>query len=229
MFNKQTRVIVAEDDYLVGEAITRALEQIGCRLMGIAPDGISAVEMASAIKPDVILMDIQMPEINGLEATRRIQKKCPTPVVILTAYESQELLLEATGAGVSAYLTKPPKPTEIERAIAVALARHGDLMELRRLNSVIQAAGDRLKAKSLEFESKNRELETKNAALLSALDEIEVLRVREILPLCSYCKRVRNDEGYWERVDVYINEHTPAEISHGICPECKKKYFPEYE
>ncbi len=128
-----TRVIVAEDDYLVCEAISCALEELEFELMDTARDGQEAVELVCSSKPDVVLMDIKMPEIDGLEATRRIQERCPTPVVVLTAYESQDLVREASEAGVSAYLTKPPKPPEIERAITVALARHNDLMELRRL------------------------------------------------------------------------------------------------
>lgn len=63
------------------------------------------------------------------------------------------------------------------------------------------------------------------AELQAALQEIQTLR--GILPLCSYCKKIRNDKGYWEQVEVYIHKHLQADISHGICPECMQKYFPE--
>lgn len=69
-----------------------------------------------------------------------------------------------------------------------------------------------------------KELEQKNIELNKALDEIRTLR--GILPLCSYCKKIREDEGYWEQVDVYIHKNTDANISHSICPDCMEKYFP---
>jgi len=80
-----------------------------------------------------------MPEIDGLEAASQIQERCPVPVVVLTAHESQDFVDKASEAGAAAYLTKPPKPAEIERAITIAIARHKDLMELRQLNRKIES------------------------------------------------------------------------------------------
>ena len=91
---KKIRVLVAEDDYLVGETIKRALKQTGYELVGKASDGVEAVEMAVSLRPDVVVMDIQMPELDGLEAAGRIQEHCPMPVVILTAHESDQRQLE---------------------------------------------------------------------------------------------------------------------------------------
>lgn len=227
MVSKQGyRVFIAEDDYLVSETISRVLGQIGCELAGKASDGRQAVEMVCRDRPDVVLMDIQMPGMDGLEASRLIQERCPTPIVILTAYESQELVDEASKAGVSAYLTKPPEPSDMARAIAVSVARHDDCMALRRMNADLQAASERLAAKSRELEAKSQELETKNAELQKLLEEVKTLR--GILPVCSYCKKVRNDKGYWEKVDVYISDHTLAEISHGICPDCLEEHLSDF-
>ncbi len=61
--------------------------------------------------------------------------------------------------------------------------------------------------------------------LEKTLDEVKTLR--GIVPICSYCKKVRNDQGYWDQVEVYVREHTEAEFSHGICPECLKQHFPD--
>ncbi len=199
------RILVVEDDYLVSETIVRMLKGIHCELAGKASDGIKAVEMVCSERPDLVLMDIQMPDMDGIEAACQIQEQCPTPIVILTAFETQELVERASEAGVCAYLTKPPTVQEIERAITIALARHGDLVALRKMNT---------------------ELETKNAELQAALDEIETLR--GILPVCMYCKKIRDDTGYWEQVDIYIGRHTPAKISHGMCPDCMKEHFPDY-
>ena len=205
------RVLVAEDDYLVGEEISRTLTAIGYEQTGLASTGEEAVELVSALRPDVVLMDIRMPGCDGLEAARRIQRDHPTPVVVLTAYESQDLLDQAGEMGVGAYLTKPPRAGDIKRAITIAMARHRDLVELRRLHAEVEIA-------NLRMESRNTELE-------SALTEINTLR--GILLLCSFCKKICNDEGYWEQVDVYISTRTEAEISHGICPDCMKTHYPE--
>jgi AmiR/NasT family two-component response regulator len=203
---QKPRVLIAEDDYLVSETIKRALKELDYELVGKTSDGVEAVEMACTVKPDVVLMDIQMPELDGLEATRQIQSRCPMPVVVLTAHESQELVEKASEVGVSAYLIKPPKHTEIERAITIALARHDDLMACRELKA---------------------ELETQKEKLEKALAEIKTLR--GILPICASCKNIRDDKGYWNQIEVYIRDHSEAEFTHGICPECAKKLYPDLD
>ncbi len=125
------RVLIAEDDYLVGETIKGLLEDVGYAVVGEAADGLEAVEMTQSLRPDVVLMDIKMPDVDGLEATRLIHERCPTPVVVLTAHEVPELVEEASEAGVGAYLLKPPNVREVERAITIAVARFGDMMKLR--------------------------------------------------------------------------------------------------
>lgn len=207
----KVRVLVAEDDYLVGEEIRRVLESIGYEQVGLASTGEEAVELVSVLRPDVVLMDIRMSELDGLEAARRIQRDHPTPVVVLTAHESQDLVDKAGEMGVAAYLTKPPRSDEIERAVTIAMARHHDLVELRRLYAELMKA--------------NQQVESKNEELERALEEIKTLR--GILPLCSFCKKIRNDEGFWERVDVYVSARTEAEVSHSICPDCLKTHYPE--
>jgi AmiR/NasT family two-component response regulator len=135
---KSVRALIVEDEPLVGEMIQRTLEDIGCTVAGKAVDGLQAIEMAQTLRPDVILMDLEMPNIDGIEATRCIYKRCPTPVVILTAYEDQELVERASAAGAGAYLIKPPDAREMERAITIAMARFDDMMELRRLNAALE-------------------------------------------------------------------------------------------
>ncbi len=137
--HKNIRVLIAEDDYLVGEMIKGLLAEVGYSVAGEAGDGLEAVEMVQSLRPDVVLMDIKMPDIDGIEAVRRIHEHCPTPVVALTAYETPELVQEASAAGVGAYLVKPSTAQEMERAITVAMARFDDMMELRRLNAEQQA------------------------------------------------------------------------------------------
>ena len=194
---EDTHVLIVEDDPMVGEMIEGLLEDIGYTIAGKAIDGLQAIEMTQSLQPDVVLMDIKMPNMDGIEATRHIYESCPTPVVVLTAHEAPELVEGASAAGVGAYLVKPSNMREMERAISIAIARFDDLMELRRLNAELQDA-------------------LAQAKTLSGL-----------LPICSSCKRIRDDEGYWAQLETYIQEHSDILFSHGLCPECAKKLYPE--
>jgi two-component system, response regulator PdtaR len=195
---KKLTVLVAEDDSLVSDIIQSQLESIGCVVVGKASDGYQAVEKAAALDPDIVLMDIEMPGQDGLEATRHIQQAKPRPVVLLTAHDTQELLARAGDAGVGGYIVKPTSPQELDRTMAIALARFGDLVELRRLNGELREA------------------------LAS------VKRLSGMLPICASCKKIRDDKGYWQSVEAYLMERTDALFSHGCCPECRKRLYPEF-
>ncbi|HXW00169.1 MAG TPA: response regulator [Anaerolineae bacterium] len=195
---KKVGVLIAEDDPLVSEMIRGTLEDLGYTVVGEAIDGRQAVELTGVLQPDVILMDIEMPGVNGIEAAQQIYATHPTPIVMLTAYETPTLVQQASMAGVGAYLVKPPRARELERAIIIAMARFDDLMKLRRLNKELQAALAKVK-------------------MLSGL-----------LPICASCKKIRDDKGYWQQVEVYIQDHSEAEFTHGFCPDCLAKLYPDY-
>jgi AmiR/NasT family two-component response regulator len=203
--------MIAEDDHLNSEMIKGLSEEIGYTVVGEATDGLKAVEMTRSLQPDVVLMDIKMPDMDGLEATRLIFERCPTPVVVLTAYEAPELIEEASAAGVGAYLVKPPDVREMERAISIAMARFDDLMELRRLNAELQTGNEARERLILELQH--------------ALDQVKTLS--GLLPICSSCKKIRDDEGYWNQLEAYIQDHSEVVFSHGLCPECAKELYPE--
>ena len=189
------RVLIAEDDVLIGDVIQSELERMGHQVAGRAVDGRQAVALTRSLQPDVVLMDIAMPELDGLEATRQIQEQCPRPVVLLTAHDETEFVNRAGTLGVGAYLVKPPNGPELARTMAIAEARFADLMELRRLNAELQAA----------------------------LDKVKVLS--GLIPICAGCKKIRDDKGFWEELEHYVSEHSDATFSHGLCPNCIKKYF----
>jgi signal transduction histidine kinase/AmiR/NasT family two-component response regulator len=128
----QTRVLIVEDDPLVSKMIQGLLEEIRCTVVGKALDGRQAIALTLSTRPDVVLMDLKLPDSDGIEATYAIHTCCPTPVVALSAYETPELIQEASAAGVGAYLIKPPSARELERAITIAIARFEDMMTLRR-------------------------------------------------------------------------------------------------
>ncbi len=204
----RTNVLVAEDDFLVCEMVRGYLDDIGYRVVGEASTGAQVVEMMARLagtpsQPDVILMDIEMPDMNGIEAARQILKSYPTPIVALTAYETRELIQEISNAGMGAYLVKPSNTHEIERAITISMARFEDMIALDRL--------------CVELQTRNRELK-------DALGQIKTLR--KFLPMCAHCKKIRDDQGQWHEVDVYIAQHTDSQFTHGLCPRCQRELYP---
>jgi AmiR/NasT family two-component response regulator len=201
--SRAVQVLIVEDDALVSEVIHALLEQVGYAVIGEAPDGKQAVEMTRSLQPDVVLMDINMPAMDGIQAAQQIQDTCPTPIVVLTAHETPELVARASEAGVGAYLVKPSSPRDMERAVTIARARFRDLMELRRLNA---------------------ELRVHNKELQEALATVKTLS--GLLPICAKCKKVRNDQGYWQHVEAYLREHSTVEFTHGLCPDCWQELYP---
>lgn len=128
------RVLVVEDDGMIAEMIENLLTIQGYTVVGLVSSGRAAVEAVERLRPDAILMDLQLPEMDGIEATRHIQATCPTPVVILTAYDDLALTTEAAEAGAGAYLIKPARGRDLARAITVARARFEEVRALDALN-----------------------------------------------------------------------------------------------
>jgi len=125
------RVLIAEDETLIRMDLRAGLEAHGLEVCGEARDGNEAVELARRMRPDVVVLDVRMPGLDGLEAARQIQASRPTPLLLLTAYDDPELVTRAIDAGISAYLVKPYHPSALVPAIRTAVARHGELEELR--------------------------------------------------------------------------------------------------
>ncbi len=196
--SEKIRVLIVDDDLLVIKMVRSILGRTENRytIVGEAYNGQEGVALTKQFKPDVILLDIRMPQKNGIETAQQIYDECPTPVVFLTAYDEPDLVKKASEAGAGAFLTKPPQPREIDRAITIAMARFSDMVKLRRLNAELQEALD--KVKTLEG----------------------------LLPICASCKRIRNETGQWEAVETYIEHHSHVEFSHGLCPECAQKLYP---
>jgi PAS domain S-box-containing protein len=137
---RSERILIAEDDYLVAERLRANLEDMGYTVVGETASGREVVEMTEALRPDVVMMDFRLLEASGITAARRITERCPTPVVMLTAHETPELVAQAGEAGIGYYLLKPAGLRELERAMRIAMARFEDMQELRRLNAEVQAS-----------------------------------------------------------------------------------------
>ena len=125
------RILIAEDETIIRLDLRALLEGAGHEVCAEARDGAEAVELARSEQPDLAVLDVKMPRLDGIEAARRILDERPIPIVMLTAYGQQELVSRAVEAGVFGYLVKPFRETDLLPAIATARARHEELAALR--------------------------------------------------------------------------------------------------
>ncbi len=192
---EKIRIIIADDDSLVADITERELNKINVIVVGRASDGKQAVQMVHDLKPDVALLDLEMPEMTGFQAAQIIMNECPTPLIALTGYSEREVAKQAAASGIGAFLVKPPRAQEIDRAIIIACARFNDIMELKRLNNELKETADNIN------------------------------RLQGLLPICSCCKKIRDKAGEWHKVESYIEQNLKAELTHGICPICYNKFY----
>ena len=183
--DEKSLVLIVDDHPLNLKVLGTILRKHGFSL-AVATSGREALDFVSRKLPDLILLDVMMPEIDGYEVCRMIKNGTATknvPVIFLTAKTDTDSIVRGFEAGGVDYVTKPFNPTEL-------LARVRTHISLKR-----------------------------------AFNEIKTLR--GIIPICSNCKKMRDDRGYWEQVEAYIGKHSDAVFSHSICPDCAKKLYPE--
>jgi len=125
------RILIAEDETIIRLDLRELLERAGFEVVAEARDGEEAVELARSAEPDLALLDVKMPRLDGIEAARRILDERAIPIVIVTAYGEEELVSRAVEAGVFGYLVKPFRESDLLPAIATARARHEELVALR--------------------------------------------------------------------------------------------------
>lgn len=128
----QTRILIADDESIIRMNLREMLSQQGYDVIAEASTGAMAVELARKTRPDLILLDIKMPDMDGLDAAKLIFDERIAPVVLLTAYSDDELIVKAKAAGVCGYLVKPLRDTELSPVIEIALARFSEFQELHR-------------------------------------------------------------------------------------------------
>jgi len=150
--------------------------------------------------PDLILLDVMLPDEDGYEVAEKILREYPghrLPIIFITARARIEDKVKGFHAGGIDYITKPFEEEEVSARVRTHL-------ELQQLNHRQERLIRQLK---------------------QALDEVKQLR--GIIPICSHCKKIRDDSGYWKQVEQYISEHTEAEFSHGLCPNCLEELYPD--
>jgi response regulator NasT len=138
------RILVAEDEAIIRLDLAEMLGEAGYDVVGQAGDGEQAVAMATSLRPDLVIMDIKMPVMDGITAAEQIGKERICPVVMLTAFSQTELVERARDAGVMAYIVKPFTSGDVTPAIDIALSRWG---ELKALEAEVADLGDRLETR----------------------------------------------------------------------------------
>src|SRR5262245_12799611 len=153
------RILVAEDETIIRLDLRGLLERAGYEVVGEARDGEEAVELARELEPDLAVMDVKMPRLDGLDAARRMLEERPIPIVMLTAVGQRELVERGAEAGVFGYLVKPFREQDVRPAIETARARHAELLAVRaEADTLAEALAARKvieRAKGLLMEKEN--------------------------------------------------------------------------
>jgi DNA-binding response OmpR family regulator len=192
-------VLIVDDDPANLELLFQHLSRAGYRVL-VAESGQLALERAELAQPEAILLDVMMPGMDGFETCRRLKQQAATqaiPVIFMTALADTADKIKGFAAGGVDYVTKPFQPEELLARVQA----HTTIYMLQK------------------------ELRQKNSDLEAALSQVK--RLSGLLPICASCKKIRDDQGYWQDVAVYIRDHSEAELSHGLCADCAMRLYPE--
>jgi CheY-like chemotaxis protein len=195
----EQKILVVDDNTANIDVMLRFLEPLGYEL-AIATSGEKALRVAERFGPDLILLDVMMPGMDGFETCRRLKApplSLEAPVIFVTAKKETDDIVRGFQCGGVDYVSKPIRQEEVASRIETHL-------RLRHLISVQAELIDQLQA---------------------ARGELKILS--GLLPICSYCKKIRDDQGYWHQIEAYIHKHSHAEFSHGLCEACAAKLYPD--
>jgi DNA-binding response OmpR family regulator len=187
------RVLIAEDDRVTGEILVRTLQRWKYKTALVADGSQAWTALARATAPTLAILDWMMPGMDGPDVCRRVRAELPDAnmyLLLVTARERRTDVVAGLDAGADDYIIKPFDPEELRARVAVG-------------------------ARVLGLQQKLAERVTE---LQDALRNVKQLT--GLLPICSYCKRIRGDDQYWQQVESYISAHSGAKFSHGICPSC---------
>jgi DNA-binding response OmpR family regulator len=192
------RLVVADDDPVTRRLLEGVLGQLGYDVV-LAKDGSQALEILTGEDPPPLaILDWMMPGMTGVDVCRQLRERAsssPTYVLIVTSREQTEDLVAALDAGADDYVTKPFLVEELKARVGVGV----------RVATLQRRLADRV-----------TELEHALA---------HVTRLQGLLPICMYCKKIRNDQNYWTQVETYVSDHSDVRFSHGVCPECRAKHI----
>lgn len=201
MNNHIDSILIVEDEAIIAMDLEMRVKNLGYQVVGVAAHADRALELARSKRPALALMDVHiLGEQDGVAVAQQLRDELDIPSVFLTAYSDDDTILRAVKTQPLSYLIKPIAERELKAAIEVSLYKH-------RLDK--------------ELDETRRQLADKVTQLEDALKRVRELSA--LLPICAWCKNIRNEKGYWEEVSSYITSHTNTSFTHGICDDCRKK------
>lgn len=177
---ERTRVIIADDESVIRMDVREMLTNLGYLVVGEVGDGRSAVNLARELKPDIVVMDIKMPDMDGIEAAKVLTEEKIAPVLLLTAYSQRELVERAKEAGVAGYIVKPFQESDLTPAIEIALARFG---EFRSLEQEVENLQEALETRKLVDRAKGILMDTQELREAEAFRKIQKMSMNTRKPM----------------------------------------------
>jgi two-component system chemotaxis family response regulator WspR len=212
-----TLVFLVDDQVMVGEAIRRSLSNQADINFHFCASPVEALSRAVKIKPTVILQDLVMPGIDGLELVRQYRNHpatCQTPVLVLSTKEEAQVKSDAFAAGANDYLVKLPDRLELLARVRYHSKAYLNQIQRDETFRALQESQFQLVQSNSALLALNRDLETALA---------QVTQLQGLLPICSYCKKIRDGQDYWHQVENYLATRADVTFSHSFCPECYER------
>jgi PleD family two-component response regulator len=207
--SRPAKILVTDDDPDVLLLTTMILEEEGYEVME-ATTGKGCLDAARTFHPDVVLLDVILPDMPGTTICEKIKSdealKNTFVILVSGVRVSSEYQAEGLNVGADGYIIKPITNKEF-------VARVQSIVRIKRAEDALR--------------EKEREQDRLIQKLQDALAEIKTLK--GFIPICASCKKIRDDEGYWNQLEAYISKHTEAIFTHGICPQCAEKYRDELD
>ncbi len=214
---KSMQIKIIDDDMMSIELMKSLLEENGFTNIHTYSSARKGLEAIYRHRPDLVLLDIVMPEMDGFSFCKRLRaddqmRYLPVIMISGAGLEADKTIQKTSEVGSTDFITKPIRAVDF-------LARVRSALTLKHAYDCMEAE---LK--------KRREAEKEQQRLIEELREAlaKVKTLSGFLPICSACKKIRDDKGYWKQIENYICEHSEAEFSHSICPECARQRYPEF-
>lgn len=220
-------ILVVDDIRTIRTLLTGILSSHGYAVRSV-DSGEKAIASTVSFPPDLILLDLFMPGMNGFEVIRRLKSREPSrdiPVIILSGAEELEQRVEGLNLGAVDFISKPFQTEELLARVQIHLELRQLRIQLEEQAAELRLANEELQREIAERKKAEEAERGKAAKLQEALDDVKILQ--GLLPICSHCRKVRDEKGYWSQLEAYISEHSDAEFSHGICDDCLNKLYPE--
>ncbi len=230
---EKQKVLIIDDDHNLRKSLSDILQLKGYETLA-AESGREGLELLRQSSAAVVVIDLGLPDMSGLDGLETVNiADHHAESIILTGNASLDSAIEAANRGVFSYLLKPYDTDQvmfhIRRACETyhareAIAEHG--VELEIVNAQLREVNNELTAEIAVRKRAEQEREELIIELRDAMSKVKALS--GLLPICMICKKIHNDEGYWEQLEIYIRDRSEADFSHGMCPECMKKLYPQY-